>query len=108
MPKLQLAVFKVRIAKTLLYMLYMIHLTATLYYAYSDYQGKSFTFKYNVVPPALYISSFVGLGVNRWVFSGKGHPYVRCFAFATKTATSIGKFKVYGVLKQELKTYFFS
>lgn len=81
-----------RIVKTITYMLWMIHITACTYYGYSVLQGL---FKLNShFECQLPISSpliFLGIGSNRWVFSGKGHPYVRCFAFATKTATSIGK-----------------
>ncbi|VVC37629.1 Cyclic nucleotide-binding, conserved site,Ion transport domain,RmlC-like jelly roll fold,Cyclic [Cinara cedri] len=62
--------YVVRVTRTLTYMVYLVHMNACAYY---------------------YVSVKEGLATNNWVFNGQGNAYIRCFFFATKTATSIGK-----------------
>ncbi|KAF5273624.1 hypothetical protein FQR65_LT04623 [Abscondita terminalis] len=60
----------IRIARTLMYMMYLIHINACAYYGFSLWEG---------------------IGANDFVYNGVGNAYIVCFYFATKTATSIGK-----------------
>jgi len=60
--------YVVRIIRTLIYMMFMIHLNACAYY---------------------FISSIEGFNSNEWVYDGHGNAYLICFYFAIRTATSI-------------------
>ncbi|CAH1780519.1 unnamed protein product [Owenia fusiformis] len=63
------SVHLIRIAKTLTYMIYLIHVETCGYYAVSEYEGINST---------------------QWTYNGEGTSYIRCLYLATKTATSIG------------------
>lgn len=58
-----------RILKTLIYMMFLVHLNASAYYFIS------------------YLNDFDP--ENQWVYNNEGNAYLRCFYFAIRTATSI-------------------
>ncbi|XP_043237557.1 cyclic nucleotide-gated cation channel beta-3-like [Amphibalanus amphitrite] len=59
-----------RVARTLFYMFFLIHINSCAYYMASLLQG---------------------FGSNTWVYNNVGNAYARCVFFATKTAMSVGR-----------------
>lgn len=59
----------IRIIHTLIYKMYLIHLSTCAYYLVSWYEG---------------------FGSTPWTYNNEGNAYLRCFYFAFRTATSIG------------------
>ncbi|XP_061095048.1 cyclic nucleotide-gated cation channel beta-3-like [Conger conger] len=58
-----------RVIRTIGYLLFILHLNACVYYIASDYEGIAST---------------------KWVYSGKGNAYLRCYYFAVRTLITIG------------------
>ncbi|KAF7654522.1 hypothetical protein LDENG_00068600, partial [Lucifuga dentata] len=58
-----------RVIRTIGYLLFMLHLNACIYYVASDYQG---------------------IGQTKWVYSGLGSAYLRCYYFAVRSLINIG------------------
>ncbi|XP_061821848.1 cyclic nucleotide-gated channel beta-3-like [Nerophis lumbriciformis] len=58
-----------RVIRTIGYLLFMLHINAGLYYVASDYQG---------------------IGKTKWVYSGLGSAYLRCYYFAVRSLINIG------------------
>ncbi|XP_019722741.1 cyclic nucleotide-gated cation channel beta-3 [Hippocampus comes] len=58
-----------RVIRTIGYLLFMLHINACLYYVASDYQG---------------------IGQTKWVYSGLGSAYLRCYYHAVRSLINIG------------------
>ncbi|XP_039540901.1 cyclic nucleotide-gated cation channel beta-3 isoform X1 [Pimephales promelas] len=58
-----------RVIRTIGYLLFILHINASIYYVASDYQG---------------------IGKTKWVYSGNGSAYLRCYYFAVRTLINIG------------------
>uniref|UniRef100_A0A3B3H2T4 Cyclic nucleotide gated channel subunit beta 3, tandem duplicate 2 n=1 Tax=Oryzias latipes TaxID=8090 RepID=A0A3B3H2T4_ORYLA len=58
-----------RVIRTIGYLLFMLHLNACCYYVASEYQG---------------------IGGTKWVYSGLGSAYLRCYYFAVRSLINIG------------------
>ncbi|XP_046702641.1 cyclic nucleotide-gated cation channel beta-3 isoform X1 [Silurus meridionalis] len=58
-----------RVIRTIGYLLFALHINSCLYYVASAYQG---------------------IGTTKWVYSGQGNAYLRCYYFAVRTLINIG------------------
>nr|XP_043879170.1 cyclic nucleotide-gated cation channel beta-3-like [Solea senegalensis] len=58
-----------RVIRTIGYLLFMLHINACLYYVASEYQG---------------------IGKTKWVYSGRGSAYLRCYYHAVRSLINIG------------------
>ncbi|XP_076850756.1 cyclic nucleotide-gated channel beta-3 [Brachyhypopomus gauderio] len=58
-----------RVIRTIGYLLFVLHINSCLFYVASEYQG---------------------IGSTKWVYSGEGSAYLRCYYFAVRTLINIG------------------
>ncbi|GMR54795.1 hypothetical protein PMAYCL1PPCAC_24990, partial [Pristionchus mayeri] len=72
--------YAIRVARTLSYMIYIIHVNSCVYYVLSALQAfGQIAYKHN---GKYYL--------NKWVYNNQGNSYIRCFYFTAAVATSTG------------------
>ncbi|GMT01689.1 hypothetical protein PENTCL1PPCAC_23863, partial [Pristionchus entomophagus] len=72
--------YAIRVARTLSYMIYIIHVNSCVYYVLSALQAfGQIAYRHN---GKYYL--------NKWVYNNQGNSYVRCFYFTAAVATSTG------------------